>query len=355
MRPELSLYLDLVRFAAALLVFISHFTLQRLSGGLLWQLNPYGHEAVTVFFVLSGFVIAHACDTREKTARDYAISRLARIYSVALPAVLLTVLLDQIGSALRPDIYSAAWGFVPGLDFGAIAAALSFSNEIWSLSTRLGSNAAYWSMGYEVPYYLIFGLAHFTQGRWRWPLVALALLLAGPSIAASFPLWLMGVGVYRYSCQHRLSPRTGQWLFAGSLAVGLVYELAAQHGGRLLIGGQPWLKRPEVLQDYIVGGCFAANLLGFHAAAQQLGRPLLRHADAIRWAAGATFTLYLCHLPVAQLIASLVPWGVSDGRSRGVVFVGTLLGVALIARYTERRKHAWRGGFERVWPRALIV
>jgi peptidoglycan/LPS O-acetylase OafA/YrhL len=210
-------------------------------------------------------------------------------------------------------------------------------------------------MGYEVPYYLIFGLAHFTQGRWRWPLVALALLLAGPSIAASFPLWLLGVGVYRYSCQHSLGPRTGLFLFAGSLAVALAYELAAQHSGRLLIAGQPWLKRPEVLQDYIVGGCFAANLLGFHAAAQQLGRPLLRHAAAIRWAAGATFTLYLCHLPVAQFIASLVPWGVGDGRSRGVVFVGTLLGVALIARYTERRKHAWRGGFERVWPRALIV
>jgi peptidoglycan/LPS O-acetylase OafA/YrhL len=307
---------------------------------------------VTVFFVLSGFVIAYASDTREKTARAYTISRLARLYSVALPAVLLTVLLDQLGSRWHPEGYRSDWGYAPGLNLGTILASLSFTNEIWTWSARLGSNPAYWSMGYEVPYYVIFGLAHFTHGRWRWPLVTLALLLAGPSITASFPLWLMGAGVYRYGLRHQVSPSMGLWLFAGSLLAWLSYEVAAYHGGRLLIDGNAWFKRHEVLQDYVVGSCFALNLLGFQAAAQRLGSPLLRHAAAIRWLAGATFTLYLCHFPIAQFLVAASPWPVDDWRTRTAVFLGTLLFVFLLATVTERRKQGWRRLFERCWPPA---
>ena len=51
--PALSIYLDLVRFAAALTVFVAHFRLHRLSGGFLWQLNPYGDQAVTALVVRS--------------------------------------------------------------------------------------------------------------------------------------------------------------------------------------------------------------------------------------------------------------------------------------------------------------
>ncbi len=350
MRPEVSLYLDLVRFTAALVVFGAHFALQRLGGGFLWQLNDYGHEAVTVFFVLSGYVIAYASDTRETTVREYAISRLARLYSVALPAVLLTVLLDRLGSHWRPQGYLSAWGIDPEPSGRVIVSALTFTNEIWTQSLRLGSNAAYWSMGYEVPYYVLFGLAHFTQGRWRWPLVAGALVLAGPSIAASFPLWLIGVGVYRYTRDHTPSAGTGLWLFGGSLLLWLAYELAAQRWGRLTMAGNAWFKRREWMQDYLVGSFFAVNLIGFQAAAERLGAPLLRQAARIRWLAGATFTLYLCHFPVAQFIVAFSPWPNTDPRSHALVWVGTLVAVFLLASVTERRKQAWRRLFERCWP-----
>jgi peptidoglycan/LPS O-acetylase OafA/YrhL len=210
-------------------------------------------------------------------------------------------------------------------------------------------------MGYEVPYYVIFGLAHFTKGRWRWPLVALALLLAGPAIVISFPLWLLGVVVYRSSCRHPISPRAGLWLFAGSLAAWLSYELVAQHSGRLLVDVNAWFKRVQVLQDYVVGTCFAVNLLGFQAAVHLLGRPLLPLARLIRWLAGATFALYLTHEPIAQFLVATSPWAVSDGRTRAAVLLGTLTLVFLLAAITERRKQDWRRLFERCWPAARLA
>ncbi len=58
-----------------MVVFLGHVAGTRLTGGFLWQLGPYTGEAVTVFFVLSGFVIAYATDQRETSARSYLIAR----------------------------------------------------------------------------------------------------------------------------------------------------------------------------------------------------------------------------------------------------------------------------------------
>ena len=67
-----------------------------------------GKQAVDVFFVLSGFVIAYICNTREPTLRTYVISRTVRIYSVALPALILTFLIDGLGKMVRPEVYDGA-------------------------------------------------------------------------------------------------------------------------------------------------------------------------------------------------------------------------------------------------------
>jgi len=102
LKDHLSIYLDAIRFMTALTVFVGHYSLLHLSGGLLWQIQPYADEAVVVFFVLSGFVIAHATHGRRTSAADYCIGRAARIYSVVLPALLLTAVLDFVGNRLFP-------------------------------------------------------------------------------------------------------------------------------------------------------------------------------------------------------------------------------------------------------------
>ena len=98
MRSATSLYLDLVRFAAAMTVFLAHFRVRTSHNFApywaalpFWDrhLDSYGQIAVTVFFVLSGYVIAHVMATRERTLIEYAASRFGRLYSVVLPALIL--------------------------------------------------------------------------------------------------------------------------------------------------------------------------------------------------------------------------------------------------------------------------
>ena len=60
MNPITSVYLDLIRFIAALLVVLSHAAYPRLDGVNFAMFGGFGRDAVMIFFVLSGYVIAYA-------------------------------------------------------------------------------------------------------------------------------------------------------------------------------------------------------------------------------------------------------------------------------------------------------
>ena len=80
-----SLYLDLARFIAAFLVVSAHYLQYQVPGADIAGFLPdMGREAVIIFFVMSGFVIAYASQRRNASAREYAAPRIGRIYSVAI-------------------------------------------------------------------------------------------------------------------------------------------------------------------------------------------------------------------------------------------------------------------------------
>jgi peptidoglycan/LPS O-acetylase OafA/YrhL len=58
------------------------------------------------FFVISGFVIAYVTETSERTWKSYLAARASRIYSVAIPGLLLAALLDPIGIRIDPRWYA---------------------------------------------------------------------------------------------------------------------------------------------------------------------------------------------------------------------------------------------------------
>ncbi len=219
MSRAFSLYLDAIRFLAALLVLFYHANWIYRPGILFTSL---GHEAVVIFFVLSGFVIAYVADTREQDFRGFMVARGARIYSVAIPAIILTAVLDAAGFHIDESVYPEgyrAW------DWPLIRVITSsfFLNEIWTLGIQLFTNVPYWSLNYEVWYYVLFGILFFAEGRRRWPVFLILCLILGPKIVLLMPVWWMGVWIYRSHYLARI-PVPLAWLcFAISLAGGYWY------------------------------------------------------------------------------------------------------------------------------------
>jgi peptidoglycan/LPS O-acetylase OafA/YrhL len=200
MTNPLSLYLDALRFGAALAVFVSHYATGRISGGLFWRFDG-GRTAVLVFFVLSGFVIAWVSDTRERTLEEYGLSRVARLYSVIIPVFVLTAVLDTIGKAIDPRLYGPEWGHSmahPVIDYALSAV---FLGESWTIRVLPGFNVPYWSLNYEAWYYVLFAAAIFLRGRPRIAALIAAALLAGPRILFLLAVWLMGVAAWQWRAE----------------------------------------------------------------------------------------------------------------------------------------------------------
>lgn len=349
MNRELSIVLDLSRILAAGAVFVSHASWQAHTGGLFWQLGGIGREAVDIFFVLSGFVIAHVTADRERTAREFAVNRIARIASVAVPALVATFLLDAVGRAAMPGLYAdlccentltVIWRYLRNL---------LFMGDLWSHHISPGTNVPWWSLGFEVWYYLAFGLFIFMPKPWNWIAAAASLVVAGPGIAVLFPLWLLGGLGYWISRRWTPGIWTGLALVTGA---GIMLPLTAIFGPRT---GQIYaefsvapVRLADYGQDYAIGGLFLGILLGVRGLSGVLAGVLGVIERPVRWLAGGTFTLYLFHLPLMRALVAVSPWPADNWRMRAVVLLGVPVLALGIAEVTERQKALWRKALTRL-------
>ena len=333
MTQALSLYLDALRFGAAFTVFVSHWAAARYSGGLFWRVTGYGRTSVVVFFVLSGFVIAWVTETRERTFEDYAFSRIARLYSVIVPAFLLTAVLDRLATAIDPQLYGPEVSLGPVERFLGYALSAVFLGESWVLAMLPGWNVPFWSLNYEAWYYVLFGAALFLRGRRRTVAVIAAALLSGPKILLLLPIWLMGLLAWRWRAA--LSARQGPPLAVAAVAAFAALDaLGAQH--LFGVAATPWLPFNFSAYDYVVGALVAVFITAL--ANTPLRLPGDREQRLIRWLAGTSFGLYLYHYPLLNFFGTVVP-GSAAGTMHSLLVFGLTLGVALpLARLTEQWK-----------------
>jgi peptidoglycan/LPS O-acetylase OafA/YrhL len=341
-RPT-SLYLDLVRPIAALIVMLSHVSQTALTDGQMEVFAYSGTEAVDVFFVLSGFVIAHVCARGESDWRDYAISRATRIYSVAMPALLLTAAVDAIGLLRDPSVYEAGYQpFTPGL----VLRSVLFLGEQWNSHRFPGSDGPYWSLGFELWYYVAFGAFMFAPRGWRWLGAAATLAFIGPKVAVLFPIWLMGVAAYRMVARGGIDRRLGWALFAIPILGVALFE-AYPHSRQLQFYNLVWTQErlAAVERDYLIAALFAAHIVGLSAISTTFAPWLERNARAIRWLAGATFSIYLVHLPIMHVVAALSPWPKASPLTLWLILGVTPFVCLVFAELFERRKAIWRNGF----------
>jgi peptidoglycan/LPS O-acetylase OafA/YrhL len=176
----------------------------------------------------------------------YGIARLSRLWTVLLPALLLTLALDTLGAQLSPTAYLGGFGapFMSGPQPDAAAA-----HGWWVLVGNLffvqtvsvpvyGTNGPLWSLSNEFWYYVLFPLAvvggglvvRLRVGRFHGKALvtgACCLLLAAAigwwlptGLVGHGVIWLVGVGVWqvtRFEMVRRLA-RNVWWGTAGGCA-----------------------------------------------------------------------------------------------------------------------------------------
>jgi peptidoglycan/LPS O-acetylase OafA/YrhL len=342
-----SLYLDVIRLGAATLVFLSHIGLQAVSGGFLWQLHAYGTVAVVIFFVLSGYVVAFASDRPGVTGQDYFVARLSRMYSVALPAIVLSVLLFELSAGVLPNELVAGWD-IGTLSLHVIASAL-FLNHAWGLWLEPPLDVPYWSLSFEMAFYILFGVWRFCRPDWRIAGVVLIAALFGPRIVAMFPMWLLGLACYRAGQSLSVGRRVGWLMTVGS--AGIIVALATvRYDTGIFTGASGMMQHSlvQIAEDYLVACLFALHIVGVSAVASDFAW-ITRFRRAIRWSAGATFSVYLFHHPILLVLSAWLPWPKPSWVFRATLILGTVAIVFALAEVTERRRQIWRRLFDRLW------
>jgi peptidoglycan/LPS O-acetylase OafA/YrhL len=343
-----SVLLDLLRFGAAFTVLLSHFGHAGLSIGFP-DYTVAGHLAVAVFFVLSGFVIRYVTLTRETNATEYLIDRASRIYSVLVPALVISVVCELFARTFYRHTLIA--GPFPWHDLPIqVGANLIFQAQDWGYEISLLSNDVFWSLSFECLYYAVYGLL-FYRVRGTLPLCFLLLLVAGPSIVLMFPVWLLGCFVfdtYQKFKESRAGVYVSSFISAGLL--GALFTARAQireftaatseahrtawlsrlllqlpHHQLLFVDGRvPWLARASV--SFVLVGLVTAVFTIW--ALLLLESPRLRiPARVARWirvVADSTFALYLLHLPLLILIVSAMGKPI-QGRWRTSMVLGLVV------------------------------
>lgn len=353
MAPKFSAYLDIVRFGAAMVVFLGHAAGKLWTGSFLWPLGAYGDTCVVVFFVLSGFVIGYVCDTKELSWRPYAVNRFARLWSVVLPALALTFVIDYAGVRIAPELYLGQPWFAGDMPLLRYLASALMLQEFWHIDLVPGINGPFWSLSYEALYYLVFGIAFFARSRWKWLAIGVALLAAGPLIVALLPIWALGFYAYHLTRRLQLAPALNWLAFILGLAMLACSPNLRQavHSGFTLLGG-------VVIERYIDAAGFLLNLVGAYGLCAT-AKPLpARLARAIAHIAGTTFALYLFHRPLIQLFSYLGPADPASWQRRVLVIGGTLLLVYLATPATEALRRRLRSWGTRVLARpssAIVV
>jgi peptidoglycan/LPS O-acetylase OafA/YrhL len=321
------------------------------------------HDAVIGFFAVSGYSVMQAASSARWQSRTFLIGRWSRLYSLVVPALLLTLCLDTLGRALRPDLYPLWMYNKWPLHLGLHAL---FLGETWTRSYPAFSNIPYWSLGYEAWYYALLA-AWLLPDRLRAGCVALVLVCMGPRVLLLLPCWLMGAMAW-WCVEHGRWPA---WL-AGSRLIrvrgapslllvslyalwtvspwaeglrgtteALSKQIVAQWGADMRLSYSRWFAA-----DWVTAGVFVSVMLVIAArgvaptSSDASGRS--GASTWKRWLAFHSFGIYLLHYPLLLLAAAFGLARFGAGTGLLTVFAVVALSVAMSAAFSRTRP-LWQG------------
>jgi len=314
-------HLDMIRGLAALAVFLGHLraltfldyaqsNIKGLFTYALYLLTGLGHQAVMIFFVLSGFFISRsivkACDRDNWSWRNYMIQRLCRLWVVLLPALVFTFAWDRLGLILSnsPFLYTGAHSLnVISRDASSNLGAATFFGNFFFLQTILfpayGTNGPLWSLANEFWYYIMFPLVYATF-RGTTSLVVRTLQLSAAfaliwflpgGLLVGFGVWLMGFGVYLISQKDGITLPISRTFFKGVTFVVFICFLGLSRFHLLI----------DLASDVAVGLSFAMFMCTLLRPSKPQGTLYLGLSTFL---SNISYSLYVFHFPFCVFIAS---------------------------------------------------
>ena len=348
-------FLDLSRWLAAAMVFVSHLrnplflgypdipVSDRVFVVKLWYfVVGLQMEAVVVFFVLSGFLVGGLSCAKIGIGnfhpRAFCIDRVSRLYIAFLPALFLTYFLDITG-----NYFYGAVGFwdhshpmiaqkIHSLPFESFVNPETLLGNAFMLQgfvvDTLGSNSPLWTISLEFWFYTVFGLvatAYITSDITRRYLllgmgVALLVGFLGSTFCLLMGLWLIGVGLAFVPACRRANPVLALIIFIVVLFIARFQHDLFQKSVLLYM-----------IKNYAVAVSFGFLIISMR---DQSSRILIHMVKVNNFLASFSYSLYLIHFPLMLFIlAVLFKTGLFPGIRLGYVptsGVGLMLYAVLI-------------------------
>lgn len=322
-----------------------------------------GHQAVVGFFVLSGWLVGGGVLARigrgEDFLRDYFVHRVARVYVVLVPALLLTFALDSLGRGFFADTGVYDWPMFQGR-FTAGLFLTSLLNLQSIVFEYFGTNGPLWSLACEFWYYMAFPLLLLPLARNIAPArryggfalgVALTAALSIPEswFSIGFVIWALGAFATRAARPLIRSRWASLALFVSAIVV-----------IRLMVRGPLLAAHPILgsLADLAAAALFANLLLAFRDA-PQAGFPALRFALHEPLAA-FSFSVYAVHMPIVIFARAAVghflgrDWAMQLASAQNYAMAVVVLAVCFAAAYGFSRLTEARTGAARRALRKLL-
>jgi peptidoglycan/LPS O-acetylase OafA/YrhL len=320
--------LDLLRFVAAVAVVLYHFTYNPEwhgtmlvdAFGFLPQVTRFGFLGVHLFFMISGFVILWSSEQR--TAPEFIISRVARLYPSFWVCVCLTAIIGKYAGTTNFTLKTVALNLtmIPGI-----------------LGTEY-VDGVYWTLFVELKFYLIISLLlitgllkHLNAWLYVW-LFALIIVATtgGPHALSSIAMFPLGA-LFLSGCILFVIRKYGaQWhrILALAISCGLSAWSAAQRQ-------HDFIPIPTVANAWIIAGV----IILLHCALLVIS---LRRSSTVPkrnwyWMGSLTYPLYLLHNRIGKSIWSLMPSPDHVWLALAIVLIAVGLLSGIVAKVVERR------------------
>lgn len=293
----------------------------------------FAHQAVVVFFLLSGWLVGGSFLNRlhePLSIKNYVVDRVTRLWIVLIPAFVLSLIIAGMTRAVDMGTVS----FASQNEFSAT----SFVGNLFGLQDmavpRFGGNFPLWSLANETWYYVLFPLlvlsfyGKSTSSRLASAAACLSIAvgLTGP-IIVYFSLWLLGAAFSRLQISASMAQRSAVACLWVGIAV--YYRLTS---------GNDMLNEAAYFQHLV----FSLPMLLLLSSLQTKTDPGNKAVKLVRRVgnglAGFSFTLYVIHIPLLVLLqhvwlplrtGQLSPHALSD-LACYLLILGGLLAVAYV-------------------------